>query len=178
MSNPIKLPSEGDEKGSVRCVVETPRGSRAKFKFDPETKMFVLSKSLVVGLSYPYDWGFVPSTLAEDGDPIDVMLLHDITTYPGVVLSANLVGVLEVNDIEDGKKTPNPRLFAVPLGANREHDLDDVRSLAKRLREELESFFQETAALEKKEVECLGWHGPKRASELLDEAIQRHRKHN
>jgi inorganic pyrophosphatase len=59
VSNPLKLPVEGDEKGSIRCIVETPRGSRAKFRYDPESKMFSLSKELVTGLSYPYDWGFI-----------------------------------------------------------------------------------------------------------------------
>src|SRR4051812_37368903 len=129
MSNLSRLSHQGDEPGSIRCVVETPRGSRAKFTYRPDTKIFELSKSLVAGLSYPYDWGFVPSTLAADGDPIDVMLLHDVATYPGVVVSARLAGVLELNDLEEGHETPNPRLFAVPLYANREHDLDDIRKL-------------------------------------------------
>jgi inorganic pyrophosphatase len=176
MSNPIKLPYKGEASDSIRCIVETPRGSRAKFRFDPETKMFMLSKSLVTGLSYPYDWGFVPSTIAEDGDPIDVMLLHDVSTYPGMMVYADLIGVLEVNDLEGGKKTPNPRLFAVPLHANREHAIDDVRRLSERIREELERFFEQTAALERKQVECVGWQGPKRASELLEEAAHRYRK--
>src|SRR4051812_15286902 len=129
MSNLFQLPHAGEVRGSVRCVVETPRGSRAKFTYDPEAQVFLLSKTLIAGLSYPYDWGFVPSTRADDGDPIDVMLLHDVTTYPGIVVSANIVGVLELSDVEDGKRTPNPRLFAVPLHANREQELDDVRKL-------------------------------------------------
>ena len=176
MSNPLKLGIEGDKKHSIRCIVETPRGSRAKFRFDPEAKLFALSKELVTGLSYPYDWGFIPSTLGDDGDPVDVMVLHDVATYPGMIICASLVGVLRVNDVEDGKKTPNPRLFAVPVGANREHDLEDVRQLSKRTRKELEKFFKQTAALEAKDVEVIDWEGPKVAHEILDAAAARYRE--
>src|SRR5262249_28269733 len=157
VSNLFKLPFEGGAKGSIRCIVETPRGSCAKMKYDPETKLFELERELVTGLSYPYDWGFIPSTLGEDGDPADVMLLHDVTTYPGMLVSGFLVGALRVNNIEQGKKTPNPRLFVVPFGANREHDIEDVRQLAKRTRQELEKFFEHTAALESKEIEIEDW---------------------
>jgi inorganic pyrophosphatase len=174
VSNPLKVPFEGPD-GAVRCIVEAPRGARAKFKYDPEAKLFALSKALVAGLSYPYDWGFIPSTLGEDGDPVDVMLLHDITTYPGTLICATLVGVLLVDNLENGQKIPNPRLFAVPLGANREHDLDDVRQLSKRTRKELERFFQQTAALEAKEVEIIAWEGPKVAREILDAGARRYR---
>ena len=79
-------------------------------------------------------------------------------------------------DVDGGKKTPNPRLFAVPIGANREHDLEDVRQLSKRMRKELEKFFKQTAALESKEVEIVDWEGPKVAREVLDAAVARYRK--
>jgi inorganic pyrophosphatase len=176
VSNLLKLPVEGEENGSVHCVVETPRGSRAKFSYDPDNKVFKLSKELVTGLSYPYDWGFIPSTLAEDGDPADVMLLHNVTTYPGMLISATVVGVLRIDDCEGKKRTPNPRLFAVPLGANREHEIEDVRQLSKRTRKELEKFFKQTAALQDKEVDVIDWDGPKAAREILDEAAARFRK--
>lgn len=176
MTNLVKLPFEAEEKGAIRCIVETPRGARAKIRYDPELKLFALKKELVTGLSYPYDWGFIPSTLGEDGDPADVMLLHDVTTYPGMLITAQLVGVLKLDDVEGGKKTPNPRLFAVPVGANREHDLEDVQQLSKRVRKELERFFKSTAALESKEVAIHGWHGPKVAREILDECARRYQK--
>jgi Inorganic pyrophosphatase len=74
-----KLPLR-DKKGDVYVVVETPRGSAAKLEFDPDLQLFTLSKSLILGLSYPYDWGFIPSTEGEDGDPIDALILHDVAT--------------------------------------------------------------------------------------------------
>lgn len=160
----------------IRCIVETPRGSSAKFKFDPDAKLFTLSRSLVASLTYPYDWGFVPSTLAADGDPIDVMIFHDVSTYPGMMLCCRLIGVLEVEDVKDDERTPNHRLFAVPEDARRESEVKDVRELPKRLRDELEQFFRTTAALEKKDVDIQEWHGPKRARQHLDEAMARWEK--
>ena len=76
MPNFINLPPF-TEDGDVHVVVETPRGSRAKFAYDPKLETFILSKSLLTGLTYPHDWGFVPSTKADDGDPLDIMVIHD-----------------------------------------------------------------------------------------------------
>jgi inorganic pyrophosphatase len=89
-----KLPVR-DKKGDVYVVVETPRGSAAKLEFDPDLQLFTLSKSLILGLSYPYDWGFIPSTKGEDGDPIDALVLHDAATTPGLVLKCKIIGVLD-----------------------------------------------------------------------------------
>jgi inorganic pyrophosphatase len=79
--------------GDVYVVIETPRGSAAKLEFDPELQAFTLSKPLMLGLSYPHDWGFIPSTKGEDGDPIDVLVLHDAATSPGLVLKCKSNGL-------------------------------------------------------------------------------------
>src|ERR1700754_3219198 len=94
--------------------VETPRGSRAKLEFDPKLGAFTLAKPLLAGLTYPYDWGFIPSTKAEDGDPLDVLIIHDAATYPGLVLTCKPIGVLEVVQSSKGKKERNNRVFVVP----------------------------------------------------------------
>jgi hypothetical protein len=92
MRNFINLPAF-TEDGDVRVVIETPRGSRAKLAYDPELEAFTLSKSLLVGLTYPHDWGFVPSTKADDGDPLDIMVVHDAATFPGLVLTCRVIGI-------------------------------------------------------------------------------------
>jgi len=95
MPDLLKLPTRNNS-GDVYVVVETPRGSAAKLEYDPQLRVFTLSKALFLGLTYPYDWGFIPSTKGEDGDPIDVLVLHDAATAPGLVLKCKIIGVLEV----------------------------------------------------------------------------------
>ena len=166
MTNFLKLPTWAD-KSCVYAVVETPRGSRAKLEFDPKLRVFTLSKPLLVGLTYPYDWGFIPSTKAEDGDPADVLIIHDAATYPGLVLRCKPVGVLEIMQTKKGKKERNDRIFVVPDRSPFEADLTDIRKLPKRAVAELEQFFEATDALEDKKLKFLGWRGPSKAIELI-----------
>jgi len=90
MANFMNLPPF-TEDGDVQVVVETPRGSRAKFAYDPKLETFALTKSLLTGLTYPHDWGFVPSTKADDGDPLDIMVIHDAATFPGLVVTCRVI---------------------------------------------------------------------------------------
>src|SRR5438105_10935136 len=129
MANLLELPTQS-KTGAIHVVVETPRGSAAKLEYDPELQAFTLSKSLILGLSYPYDWGFIPSTRGEDGDPIDVLVLHDVATTPGLVLKCKIIGVLEVLQNDGGKQTiRNDRLLAVPRDSHREKSEHDARNL-------------------------------------------------
>ena len=131
MTNFVKLPTWAD-KQHVYAVVETPRGSRAKLEFDPKLRTFTLAKPLLVGLTYPYDWGFIPSTEAEDGDPLDVLIIHDAATYPGLVLRCKPIGILELVQIQKGKKERNDRVFLIPDRSPFEGDLQDIRRLPAR----------------------------------------------
>ena len=166
MTNLLKIPAWADGQ-SIHAVVETPRGSSCKLDFDPELRVFTLAKPLMVGLTYPYDWGFIPSAEAEDGDPLDVLVIHDAQTYPGVVLRCRPVGLLELEQQSKGKKERNDRVFAVPDRSPLETDLQDIRELPARARQELEQFFRATNALEDKKLEFLGWRGPARAVKTI-----------
>ena len=171
-----RLTSQGEP--SFRCVVEAPRGASVKFKYDPELKAFVMGKALIKGLTYPFDWGFLPSTRGADGDPLDVMIFHDDVSSTGLVVPAQLIGVLELSQRDKGakKSVRNDRLFAVPVQSHREDELNHVDQLSKRLREELERFFLATAELEDRELELHGWRGPKTAKALVADGVRAFRE--
>jgi len=166
MPNLARLPTRaGDEL--VHVVVETPRGARAKLTFDPELKTFVLSKALMLGLSYPYDWGFIPSTRAEDGDPLDAMVIHDAATTPGLVLRCKLIGVLQTMQKTKHDRIRNDRVIAVPENSHSERELHGIQELPPALKQELEKFFVATDELEAKTLRFLGWQGPAQAKKLV-----------
>ena len=160
------------EDGDVRVVVETPRGSRAKFAYDPKLETFILSKSLLTGLTYPHDWGFVPSTKADDGDPLDIMVIHDAATFPGIVLTCRVLGVLQIEQKSKGRAERNDRLFAVPRRSHSEQGLRDVRDLSKAIQQELEKFFIATDELEDKTLEIIGWKGRKIATKAIKDGVK------
>src|SRR6201985_1525087 len=175
MTNLINLPPFTDE-GDVYVVVQTPPRSRAKFDYDPKIKTFTLSKSLLTGLTYPHDWGFVPSTRADDGDPIDIMVVHDAGTFPGIVLTCRVIGILQIEQQTKGKTERNDRLFAVPRHSHSEQALKDVRDLSKPIRQELEKFFKATDELEDKKLTIIGWKGPKAAVQAIKDASKSFKK--
>jgi inorganic pyrophosphatase len=176
MPSLLHLPANS-KHGDVHAVVETPRGSAAKLEYDPDLQVFTLSKSLILGLTYPYDWGFVPSTRGEDGDPLDVLILHDAATAPGLVLKCKIIGVLEVRQIVKGAKPiRNDRLMAVPRDSHREQADRDARKLPKQVRNEIEKFFIATDELEDKQLEFLGWKGPKGGARLIAAARKAFKK--
>ncbi len=117
-----------DNESKLLCVViETPKGCRNKYKYDEQQDYFELHKVLPVGSTFPYDFGFLPGTEAPDGDPIDVLLLMDESAFPGCVVAARLIGVIEAEQTEDGQTVRNDRLIAV---ADDAHDYRDIHSLA------------------------------------------------
>ena len=166
MPNLFKLPTWSGAE-FVHVVVETPRGGRAKLSYDPELRTFVLSKSLMLGLSYPYDWGFIPSTRAEDGDPLDAIVIHDAATSPGLVMRCKLIGVLQTLEQTKRERRRNDRIIAVPDDSRRERELHDVKDLLPETRQELEKFFAAPDELEAKTLKFLGWQGPAQAKKLV-----------
>jgi inorganic pyrophosphatase len=167
------LPPARRDDGAVNVVVETPRGSFAKFKHDEETGLFVLSRALPTGVTYPYDWGIVPSTRGPDGDPLDVMLLWDCTSYPGILVPSRLIGVLKAEQTNPatGQRQRNDRLFALPLKAPRLNHVQTILELPDRIRIELEQFFLNVVAFEGKDLTLLGFGGASDAEDLLRKSL-------
>ena len=177
MANLHKLPTWRSD-GKLVCVVESPRGASAKFKYDPALKVFTLNRTLILGVVYPYDWGFIPSTRAPDGNPLDVMIFHDVPTFPGVVMACDAIGALLVTQKKSNGavgRESNHRIFAVPSGSERQQHYGDARELPKRVRKELEKFFVAAGALAGKDLENrrLGRSGrSRRAGQGLPEAVE------
>lgn len=167
-----RIPAIGAD-GAVHVVVETPRGSTSKFKFESTLGAFTLSRPLPSGLAYPNDWGFVPSTLAADGDPLDALVLWEGASYPGVVLRCRILGALRVEQARPGGpggRERNDRLITVPLKSVMMQALASIDDLAERTRAELEQFFTAAVAFEGKDLEILGWAGRDEAESLLRSA--------
>jgi inorganic pyrophosphatase len=164
-----KLPAI-DRSDHVQVVIESPRGSSLKLKYDPERGVFTLSRPLPIGLVFPHDWGFVPSTRGPDGDPVDAMVIWDEASFPGLVLSCRLIAILQVEQNSRrraGTRERNDRLIAVPVEARRYDRVRDVGDLSSRLRKELETFFLASTALEGKDLKVLGWSDASAAMALI-----------
>jgi inorganic pyrophosphatase len=145
----------------LHIVVEAPRGSTLKLKYEPRWEMMAISRPLPLGVAFPFDWGFIPSTEAEDGDPLDAMLLWDVASYPGVVVECRAIGLLQVEQNrtthDPSARVRNDRIMCVPVDARREQEMADIAELSPRVREELEHFASASTALEGKDVRVIGW---------------------
>jgi inorganic pyrophosphatase len=164
------------EDGDINVVVETPKGAPVKYAYDAKVKAFTISKSLLIGLTFPSDFGFVPSTRAEDGDPLDVLVLHDAPTFPGIVLPCRVIGVLATKQKEGAKVFRNDRIIAVPVASHRAAVYATVKDLPKELKEELERFFRASDELQDKTLTFLGWRGPSAAKPLIKQAERAYRQ--
>jgi inorganic pyrophosphatase len=151
----------------IEVLVEIPKDSRNKYEIDDDTGDVWLDRTLFTATRYPANYGFIPLTLAGDGDPIDVLVLMDEPLYPGVHVWARPVGVLEMRD-EAG---PDAKILAVPFGDHRWDHLQDLDDIPSHLREELSHFFDVYKALEPgKSTEQSDWGDRARAYELILEA--------
>ena len=170
LSDPTVLKPIDKNAGILQVVIETPKGSRNKFAFDPEQRVFTLRKVLPAGMAFPYDFGFLPRTLAPDGDPLDVLLLMDEPAYPGVVVRSRLIGVIEGEQVEGKKKNRNDRLLAVAEANHQYANIRTFKDLPNKFLSELEEFFVNYHRQEGKEYRLLGCKGNGSAMRLIGEA--------
>jgi inorganic pyrophosphatase len=162
-----KLPAY-DDAGALRVVVESPRQSPLKLKYEPALRMFTVLRELPLGVVYPFDWGFIPGTLGDDGDPIDAMAIHRTPTYPGVLLPCRVLGMVEVVQRDD-KHPPevNNRVIATPDWHSPLEKIAEARDLPANARAEIERFFVTVAALTGKRLKINGWATRRRTDRFL-----------
>jgi inorganic pyrophosphatase len=155
----------------VEIIVEIPRGSRNKYEMDHVTGAIWLDRMLFTATQYPADYGFVPETLAEDGDPLDVLVILDEPTFPGCHIRVRPVGVFWMAD-EAG---PDAKILCVPAGDPRSKGMTDLADLPQFLLAEIEHFFQVYKDVEPgKSVETRGWEGAEAAQRAVDDARARY----
>ncbi len=166
-----------DSDGELNAIIETPRGSRNKFDYDEENHLFKLGGVLPLGASFPFDFGLVPSTLGEDGDPLDVLVLMDEPAFAGCLVPARLIGAIEAEQTErDGQKMRNDRLIAVASNSRLQQDVRSLDDLDSGLLDEIEHFFHSYNEAKGKQFKPLQRSGPQRARELVAEGQERLRR--
>jgi inorganic pyrophosphatase len=158
----------GDQT-SVLAFIEIPRGSRNKYEFDEELGRLVLDRVLYSSVHYPTDYGFVPDTLAEDGDHLDILVLMQEPTFPGCIIEARPIGGLDMFD----EKGADFKVLAVPVGDPRYQQVADLDSLGDHWLKEIETFFATYKLLEPKQTEVLGWHDAAFAWQMIETCRQR-----
>ena len=165
-------PVDAKDDEVIKVVIETPKACRNKYSFDPDEKAFILKKVLPAGMTFPYDFGFVPSTEAEDGDPVDVLVLMDEPAFPGCLVKVRLIGVIE-GEQGNGKKTErNDRIVAVEVANHQWAHLNHIDDLGKQFVKELCEFFVNYHDLTGKKYQVLDIKGPGRARRCIDEAMK------
>ncbi|AFZ20760.1 inorganic pyrophosphatase [Allocoleopsis franciscana PCC 7113] len=162
-----RIPAQ-PKPGLINVLIEIPAGSKNKYEFDKDLQAFALDRVLYASVQYPYDYGFVPNTLADDGDPLDGMVLMDQPTFPGCVIAARPIGMLEMIDGGDRDE----KILCVPDKDPRYTHVKSLQDIAPHRLEEIAEFFRTYKNLEKKVTEILGWKDVGHVMPLVEKCIQ------
>jgi inorganic pyrophosphatase len=167
MNEPNRAPTFASDD-TVYATIETPAGHRTKYRWDPKKRVFMVSKILPSGMTFPYDFGFVPDTKSGDGDPLDAMVIADEALAVGAVVECRVLGVIEIetSNPESGKVTRNDRLVLVPVASlrgTRWRHVDDIGPIV----DEITEFFRTYITREGRHFELLGTRGRAEALALI-----------
>jgi inorganic pyrophosphatase len=154
--------------GLINVLVEIPAGSKNKYEFDKDMNAFALDRVLYSSVQYPYDYGFIPNTLADDGDPLDGMVIMDQPTFPGCVIAARPIGMLEMVDGGDRDE----KILCVPAKDPRYAEVKSLKDVHPHRLDEIAEFFRSYKNLEKKVTEILGWQDVDRVNPLVEQCIR------
>jgi inorganic pyrophosphatase len=177
MSDLTALPHHLDQKNRVcRAIIETPKGFRNKFDYDPDSDLFKLGGLLPEGMMFPFDFGFIPSTLGQDGDPLDIMVLMDARAHVGCLIEVRIIGVITAEQTQDRKTEINDRLLGVAVHSYDHEDLKSIGDVSKTLLDQVEAFFVSYNKQRGKEFKITGKGGPKKALQLLQQGARAYKK--
>lgn len=177
MADLTKLPNQLDaKKRTVRAIIETPKGSRNKFDYDPESNLFMLGGLLPEGMMFPFDFGFIPSTVGDDGDPLDILVLMDAPAHVGCLIDVRLIGAIAAQQTQDGKKETNDRLLGVASHSYDHEHLKTVDEVSKTLLSQVEEFFVSYNKQRGRKFKIISIGGPPTAIKLLKTGMKRHKR--
>ena len=165
--------------GDLRVVIETPKGSRNKYDYDPDCDCMELGTVLPEGMRFPYDFGFVPSTLGEDGDPLDILVLMDAPVVPGCVIKVRSIGAIEAKQkAKGGDWIRNDRLIGVAVHSQTHDDAKSIGDLRPHLVDEIRQFFVNYNQLRGRTFKPLAEAGPHAAGKLIETGMKTFKKQN
>jgi len=171
LADPAKLgPFDKSGENLIVVIIETPKGSRNKYAYDVKEHIFELKKVLPAGMAFPYDFGFVPSTLGGDGDPLDVLVLMDEPAFAGCKLSCRIVGIIEGEQSDGKHKERNDRVVAVESANHSYARVKHIDDLGKRFEKEIEEFFVNYHRLGGVSYRVLAVKGPSAALRAVKKA--------
>jgi inorganic pyrophosphatase len=165
-------PCLGPKKDTCRVIIETPKDCRNKFDYDPDSGLFMLGGLLPEGMMFPFDFGFIPSTLGEDGDPLDILVLMDAPAHVGCLIEVRIIGIIEAEQSEEGKTESNDRLLGVAIHSYDHEGLKTIKDMSKTLLDQLEGFFISYNKQRGKKFKVTGTGGPEKAIKFLKAGIQ------
>jgi inorganic pyrophosphatase len=172
---PINLGARDPDSGLVQVIIDTPKGSRNKYKYDEKQCLYRLSKVLPLGSTFPYDFGYIPGTRAEDGDALDVLVVGEEPLFPGCLVTVHLIGVLQAEQTEGGKTFRNDRLVGGIETAVNPPEVQALDDLGEQRLAELEHFFMAYNQAEGRQFKPLGRYGPDAAERLVTDGIRRYK---
>jgi inorganic pyrophosphatase len=152
---------------TITVVVETPKGSTQKYDFDPEKKWFKLKKIMPAGMVFPFDFGFIPDTKGEDGDPLDIIVISEFRSFPGCVMDCRVIGAITAQQTEKGKTVRNDRFIAIPEESLLFANINSLADLAPDVIEQLEKFFMNYNELAEKKFKPMERLDAKSALKLI-----------
>jgi inorganic pyrophosphatase len=174
--NPYEIESRDPDSDDVRVVIDTPAGSRNKYKFDPSAGLFRIARILPVGMAFPHDFGSIPGTCAEDGDPLDVMVLEMAPSFPGCLVAVRLIGELRCIQREKGKRIRNDRLIGVAQSPVNKPSMKELAELDPEHLHAIEHFFISYNQAQGREFRVTGRTRSRAANATLKRAERRVRK--